>query len=492
MILVLDLGSSSTRALFYDAQAQPVLGVAAREACAFQTDRQGRSEDDAPAAWQRLRRLLNIAQGQTKQLHGKPIAGVAMASYVANMLCLDERGEPISPVITYADTRASDDAKSLRAEFDELKTLQRTGCRIRANYHPAKLRWLARTQPKLLKRTRWLVSLSDYLRMKLCGARSPLPTSYSIAAWTGLLNRHTLDWDEAWLRALNLSREQLPTLDESPISLGAAAQNWPMLAQAKLCAAIGDGAAANVGTGCVDNTCVAATIGTTAAMRIASARASEQLSPALWCYRVDQTLALVGGATSEGGNVIEWVSKAFKIDLGEAETVLLTGRPDGHGLTVLPMFAGERSPGFADHASGTIHGLRLETRPIDILRACMEGIAYRMAIIHDSLRVIAMPDAPIVVSGGALMASSFWRQMLADVTNIAVHVCREPEATARGVAMLALWQLDRTQDLCLLAPPISETHQPDADHHEIYQYAIARQQSLYRQVVSNQWLAASH
>lgn len=485
MILVLDLGSSSTRALLYDAQAQLVPGKVAREVCAFRTDMQGRSEEDAPAAWQRVRRLLNITQGQTTPLRSAPIEGVAMASYVANMLCLDERGEPISPVMTYADTRASDDAQSLRAQFDELEVLQRTGCRIRANYHPAKLRWLGRTQPELLKRTRWLVSLSDYLRMKLCGAREPLPTSYSIAAWTGLLNRHTLNWDEVWLQTLNLSREQLPALAETPLALGKAAHTWPMLAQAKLCAAMGDGAAANVGTGCIDNTRVAATIGTTAAMRIAGTQAPAQLSSALWCYRVDQTLALVGGATSEGGNVIEWVSKAFKIDLGEAESVLLTERPDAHGLTVLPMFAGERSPGFADHASGTIHGLRLETRPIDILRACMEGIVYRMALIYDSLRDIAVPNANIVVSGGALMASSFWRQMLADVTGAPVQVCREPEATARGAAMLALRQLDRDQDLQSLAPSISESHLPNKNYAEIYQRAIARQQALYAQIIGS-------
>ena len=399
------------------------------------------------------------------------------------MLCLDEHGEPIAPVITYADTRASDDAKSLRAEFDELETLQRTGCRIRANYHPAKLRWLARTQPELLKRTRWLVSLSDYLRMKLTGMHEPLPTSYSIAAWTGLLNRHTLDWDEAWLRTLNLSRAQLPKLDETPIAPGTAAHTWSLLAQAKLCAAIGDGAAANVGSGCVDHTRVAATIGTTAAMRIASAEAPAQLAPALWCYRVDRTLALLGGATSEGGNVIEWISKSFKLDLAETERQFVNERPDQHGLTILPMFAGERSPGFADHASGTIHGLRLETHPTDILRACMEGITYRLAMIFDSLRTVANPDANIVVSGGALMSSPFWRQMLADVTNVAVQVCREPEATARGVAMLALHQLGQAKALHSLALPISETHLPNAKHYEIYQHAQARQTALYAQVI---------
>ncbi len=479
MILVLDLGSSSTRVLLYDRQAQPVPSVLAREKLAFVTDGQGRSEDDAVAAWQRTRRLLDVAQAQAST----QIDGLAMASYVANMLLLDEHGDPISPIITYADTRASDDAKTLRNEFDEIDVLQRTGCRIRANYHPAKLRWLARTQPELLKRTRWIVSLSDYLRMKLTGAAQPLPTSYSIAAWTGLLDRHTLDWDETWLRALNLSRQQLPTLDETPLALGNAETLWPILSRAKLCAAIGDGAAANVGSGCVDNARVAATIGTTAAMRIASTHGPEPLSSALWCYRVDQRLALTGGATSEGGNVMEWVSNAFNLNLNEADALLSAQRPDGHGLTVLPMFAGERSPGFADHASGTLHGLRLETKPLDILQACMEGIAYRLAIIYDSLRTIAQPQANIVVSGGALMSSPYWRQVLADVTGVPVQVCREPEATARGVAMLALQQLGLANDLRSLAPPINETHIPNPHHREIYHQARERQRALYQRVL---------
>ena len=104
----------------------------------------------------------------------------------------------------------------------------------------------------------------------------------------------------------------------------------------------------------------------------------------LWCYRVDRRRALLGGATSEGGNVYGWMQDTLKLGEPDAiERALAQLPPDGHGLTVLPFLAGERSPGWAGDVRATISGLGLNTTPIEMLQAGLEAVAYRFALIFE-------------------------------------------------------------------------------------------------------------
>src|SRR5690606_9589452 len=114
----------------------------------------------------------------------------------------------------------------------------------------------------------------------------------------------------------------------------------------------------------------------------------------------------------EGGSVIEWVDNTLALP-DDTETLLAQAAPDSHGMTFLPLLAGERSPGWAAHATGTIHGLRLSTTPVQILQAALEGVALRLALLSDQLG----GDAPIVASGGALDASHAWSQIIANALN---------------------------------------------------------------------------
>src|SRR6185436_17173019 len=111
--------------------------------------------------------------------------------------------------------------------------------------------------------------------------------------------------------------------------------------------------------------------------------------------------------------------------------------PDSHHLTVLPFWAGERSSGWQPAARGGILGLTLHTRLIEILRAAMEAVAYRFALLWQSLETQA-PEATIVASGNALRASPVWRQMIADVLGRPLLLSATAEASTRGAALLAL------------------------------------------------------
>jgi gluconokinase len=159
--------------------------------------------------------------------------------------------------------------------------------------------------------------------------------------------------------------------------------------------------------------------------------------------------------------------------------------PDGHGLTVLPFLAGERSPDWAGNVPGTIHGLTLATTPIDILRASLEAVAYRFAVIEQ--RICGRADCAhrLIASGGALLSSPAWMQIFADVLGRTVVASAEPEATSRGAAVLALHALGALPSIEAAPAADAAVYQPDGAQHAMYQGAIARQRWLYERLISS-------
>ena len=134
--------------------------------------------------------------------------------------------------------------------------------------------------------------------------------------------------------------------------------------------------------------------------------------------------------------------------------------PDGHGLTVLPFLAGERSPGLAGHARATVHGLSQAITPLDILRAGLESVAYRIGLVFELLRRLLPGDPGIVASGGALLGSPAWLQIMTDVFNRPVAVSEVQEASGRGAALLALEALGALADLGKAPDFIGQIHDP--------------------------------
>jgi gluconokinase len=473
-MLVVDVGSSSVRALLFDDEACLIPEATARCDHHFDTTMQGQSTAD-PVLLRRavedcIDRLLRHPQA-------KAIAAVGMATFVGNLLGLDTHGEPVTPLYTYADTRASAAAAQLSAEYDSHAAHQRTGCRIHSAYHPAKLRWLAQAQPSATGQVRQWVDFATYCYRQWFGR--PVPCSFSVAAWSGLLNRETLAWDEMWLRALKLTEDQLPALadyDDAQAGLCARfAERWPALRAAPFYLALGDGAAANIGSGGASPDRPVLTLGTTAALRVVQT----ELHPVphgLWAYRVDRERHLIGGATSEGGSIYQWALATLRFDAETAERELRTRPPGAHGLVALPLLAGERSPGYCDFATGTLHGLRLNTTPIDILQALLEGVALRLRLIDD---LLGKPGEFVLAGGGALEKGEAWAQMLADALGRPLRLIAEREPTAKGIALLI--QHGRGAPVMAYEPAVARTIEPRPDHRAWVDRQLEAQQRLYRQ-----------
>jgi gluconokinase len=271
------------------------------------------------------------------------------------------------------------------------------------------------------------------------------------------------------------------------------AARWPALAKVPWFPAIGDGAAANLGSAKPDAPyTVVITLGTTGAVRAVIRRPLASIPDGLWCYRVDRQRLLPGGALTEGGNVCLWMHEALRFsDPSRLEGDIATMGPDAHGLTVLPFFAGERSPGWRGRATATVHGLSLATTPLEMLRAGMESVALRLGLLYDRLvPLLALPSqadatpVPIVAGGGALIGSPAWAQILADVLGQRVELSGLAETSSRGVSLLALSLVDAAPDPTSTALPTTVLH-PDSEAHAIYRSARERQARLYRFIREN-------
>jgi gluconokinase len=261
------------------------------------------------------------------------------------------------------------------------------------------------------------------------------------------------------------------------------AARWPALRDVPFFLAVGDGAAANVGSGCVTPARVALTVGTTAAMRVLLPGATPRVPAGLWAYKVAASETLLGGALSEGGNVFAWATAALRLPPREQlEAALGALPPDGHGLTVLPFLAGERSPGWCNDAEATILGIHPSTSGLEVLQACLEAVAYRLAIVARLLGPHTAADHEIVASGGSLTASPYWIQVMADVLGRRIRISHRHELTSRGTAILALRALGAWKTLDEEPLATETVFEPDLSRAGVYQDALERQHRLYESV----------
>ena len=471
-LLVLDVGSSSVRASLYAGDGRPLPGREARTPQLWRRDEEGEGVLDAAALLAAVARVVDETLAGLAQ--GERVVAVGVATLAGSLVGLGARGEAVTPVYTYADTRGRAAASRLEARLaNPAEVIERTGCPLHAAYWPAQLEHLSTHRPGLVAEVARWCDLSSFLYGRLFGA--PQPMSLSTASWTGLLDRFEKGWSEALLSVLPIAA-QLPELvdvDRPVRGLAAPfAARWPPLVGASFYPALGDGAAANLGSAGLSDDALVVTVGSTSAARV-TVRGTPPRPRGGWAYRVDAAHSLLGGALSEGGNGYAWLGARLKLPPeGELNARLAALPPAGHGLTVLPLLRGERAPGWRADATGALLGLREETSAVEMVRAWLEAVAYRLAEVVECL-----PErSRIVASGGALGASRVWQQILSDVLMKPLYPVADAEVTSLGVAFALARARGSSPDPSALAPPV----EPDAGRHEIYEEARAAQRALYR------------
>jgi gluconokinase len=483
-VLALDVGTSSVRAAVYDEALTAHRHIQIRY----------RWREPAPG-WVELAPatlLAHVARAMDELAASKPgrIDAVAIAAFWHSLLGVDEAGRPVTPVIPWSDRRADTEAIALQGALDEREVHARTGCRLHMSYWPAKLRWFRRHRPAETRRVARWMTFPQWLERQWLGRDG---ISISQASATGLMDQDTCAWDPAMLDTSRLSASQLGPIVGPELHARLRprlAARWPALLGAIWIPAAGDGALNNVGAGCIRRDRAAVMIGTSGAMRVlwTPRRGEPVRAPfGLWRYRLDRRRVLVGGALSNGGNAREWIleltagrqrddPRVNRAQQDRLQRLADALPPDAHGLTVLPFLAGERSPAYRANARGVIHGLTLDTRPEHVLRATMEAVAYRLAVVAGELQP-AFRLREIVAAGGGLERSTAWTQILADALGRPVRLCADAELTSRGAAVVALEQLGALS-LDGVEPPQGRMLHPDSTRTRIYRAASARQRRL--------------
>lgn len=467
LVLALDVGTSSVRALLHDGGGAPVEGSASHHPYVPDVKADGTAEVSA----EQLLRLTERAVDDVLRGCRQQVAAVGISTFWHGLLGL-RGGRPATPLLLWSDSRSHRQAEELARRPDASEIRQRTGCPIHPSYWPAKLAWAGAASAE-----RWC-SFGDLLLERWCG---DFTTSLSMASATGICRLRRPGWDAEMLDLLGLRPEQLPEIADEPRRLAPRlARRWPPLAGARLVPAAGDGALANLGSDCVDPSQRAVTIGTSAAIRVMTETLPRRLPEGLWCYRLDGRRFILGGSFSNGGNLHAWVLDNFRASAEQLERRVARMPPAGHGLVFLPLLAGERSPGFAARATGAIAGLTLATTAADIMRAGMEGIALSIAGVDGRLDQAAPGAERLVASGVALLSSRSWMQILADCVGKPVRRSRYEESSSRGAALLALEHLGVRIRRRL---PAGGTFSPDPAAHRVYAAEMGRQERLYQALV---------
>jgi len=500
------------RAALYDARGNVLPETMVKNERLLTATEDGGAEIDALEALKQIEEAIDDVLEKAKNVEGE-IEAVAASSFWHSLVGVDERGKPSTKVFGWADTRSREYVSVLREKLDEPAVHNRTGARFHSSFWTAKLLWLKNEQPKLFAKTAKWLSFSDFVGLKLFDKKElPLRTrskwinegfhmlafeklyenpqgvfvtSVSMASATGIFDIRQCKWDEELLKFLNLKPENLPevlTEDFHTFTLqNKYARRWKRLKNAEWFPAIGDGAANNIGAGCIEKTEAALMIGTSGAMRVAfRGDVPAKIPDGLWCYRIDRKRLIIGGALSDGGGLYRWLKDNLKLEGtdDQIEAEIKKRAPDAHGLTFLPFLAGERSTGYHENAFGASLGLRSATDAIDIVQAALEAVAYRFAEIYDQLNEIC-EIKEIIASGGALRESPVWTQIIADVLAQKMSLPDTREASSRGAVLLALEQVGKIEDIAELKTPEGTKFNFNKKRHAVYADARKRHKRFY-------------
>ena len=374
MILAIDIGTSSTRTALFTMGGERLVETTAQKGNPLITTAGGGAEL-SPLILERT--LKQCLRKTLAHMDGK-VSAVGISALWHSFLGVGETNQPLTPIYTWADSRCREDAAALRGELCEKEIHARTGCMLRASFWPAKFAWLQRTHPKLLKRVRYWMSPAEWLQRQLVGNAN---CSLSMASGTGFFNLKTRSWDTGLLNQFAIDPGQFNPISDHPIC--GRVEEFPVLSGVPWFAAIGDGAASNLGCGATQPGLAAINVGTSAALRLMKTGARPKAPFGLFCYRVDPSRYLVGGASSNAGNLRAWCLRTLQLKPAQLEAQLAARPLPVHGLSVLPFWSAERAPSWNEDATGSIIGISHHTTPLDLFQAITEAGLYRIARIAD-------------------------------------------------------------------------------------------------------------
>ena len=449
LFIGVDIGTTGVRSVVYQPDGT-ALATAAEE-YPLHTDQSGAAEQDPDMLLAAMERVIQKTV-QDIGAAATQVKGLCFSTVLHSLVCLDEAGKPLMPMMTWADTRGQMIKEELKNHINMQAVYARTCCPLHPMYPLLKVYWLKKYRPEIFAKTACFGSIKDYLMERLTGQRL---VDRSIASGSGLYDCFKGDWDEELLGVLDISPQQMvpvrPTTDAVPL-LPEAAKRLGLPAAAVAVLGAGDGMMANVGVGAVKPGQINITIGTSGAVRMVCEQPKNDEKGRTWCYNLTEKHWMIGGAITNGGIAFRWMRDKFSETeqrvaekLGLDSYALLSHYAEkvpagSDGLILLPFFAGERAPYWNADARGVLFGLTLNHDKRHMIRATLEGICYRIKSILDALEEVTGEAKEIRLSG-SFTRSNLWMQILADVLGRKISLPKVEEGAAFGAALLGFYAL---------------------------------------------------
>ncbi|RIJ28996.1 glycerol kinase GlpK [Henriciella algicola] len=442
LIMTLDQGTTSSRAMVFDAKGDVV--AVAQEEFTQHFPKPGWVEHEPEDIWtttlETARRAMKAGEAET----GGKVVSIGIANQRETVLVWNrETGKAVHRAIVWQDRRTASMCDALKAGGHEDMVNSRSGLTIDPYFSGTKLRWILENVPEAasLAEAGKLAfgTVDSFLMFQLSGGKTHV-TDETNASRTLLYNIREGCWDDELLKLLKVPRSVLPEVKTSAAAFCETVPEWFGRAL-PVTGVAGDQQAAAFGQACFHPGMVKSTYGTGCFLLANSGEecltSTNRLLSTVACRTGAAPQFAVEGSIFIAGAVSQWLRDSLQIIKSASETELLAQQAGGNeGVYFVPAFTGLGAPHWDADARGAMFGLTRGTDKADIARAALESVAYQTLDLLTALNADGFDTGRIRVDGG-MVANSWFLRFLADVTATTIDRPDMIESTARGAAFLS-------------------------------------------------------
>ena len=476
MYLGLDLGTSGVKAMLIDGN-QKIIGSANGD-LDVSRPHSGWSEQD-PAHWIRA---TEEAVAGLKAAHPKELAavrGIGLSGQMHGATLLDADDKVLRPCILWNDTRSYHEAAALDAN-PRFRAL--TGNIVFPGFTAPKLAWVAKHEPDVFAKARWVLLPKDYLRLWLTGEHM---SEMSDSAGTSWLDTGKRKWSSELLAATNLDEKQMPTLVEGTEVAGKLrgelASKWGIGGDVVVAGGAGDNAASACGMGTVSHGAAFVSLGTSGVLFAANGSYLPKPESAVhaFCHALPNTWHQMGVILS-ATDALNWHSSVTGKSAADLTGELGETLKAPSSVTFLPYLSGERTPHNDATIRGAFIGLGHESGRVVLTQAVLEGVAFAIRDNLEALRSAGTDIARVTAIGGG-SRSRYWLASIATALGVPVDLPADGDfGAAFGAARLGLIAATGADPVAVCTPPqTAGTIEPVASLSDAYADAYKRYRALY-------------
>lgn len=440
LIIGVDSGTQSTKALVVNAQTGQVLGKGTAAYDLIPNLPPGAKEQH-PRDW--IRATSKTIKAALKEAKAKPgeVIAIGISGQQHGFVPLDKSGEVIRPAKLWCDTATAVECDEITAKLGgQKKTIAATGNAVLPGFTASKILWLKKREPKNFAKLATVLLPHDYLNFWLTGETT---MEFGDASGTALLDVRKRKWSAAALKAIDANlADKLPRLISSDEPAGklqaSTAKELGLPAGILVSAGGGDNMMGAIGTGNTRPGIVTASFGTSGTIYACADKPIVDPTGeiAAFCDSTNRWLPLL--CTMNVTVATEMVRRDFGYDFKKFDTAAAKIPAGSHGLLLLPYLEGERTPNVPD-GTGAMIGINTRTFSAGhFCRAAMEGVTLGMNYGLRRLTELGVHAKQIRATGGGAN-SKLWRQIMADIFNAEVVTLKVGEGAAYGAALQALW-----------------------------------------------------